>query len=222
MGLNIIITGSTGMVGKGVLLECLDHPSIERVLVVNRETVHVQHDKLQEVIVPDFFNMEDIKTQFKGYDICFFCAGTTAVGKSEELYYKITYELTIHFAKTFKEQNPDSMFCYVSGTGTDEKSRIMWARVKGKTENTLLNMGFKAAYMFRPGYIQPLKSIRSKTKVYDLLYTVFSPIYGILKHFPGAATNTSNVGKAMINVVEKGYKNTILGNRDINILAKME
>ncbi len=217
-----MITGSTGMVGKGVLLECLKHPAVEKVLVVNRETVNIQHDKLQEIIIPDFFNLGAVKEQFVGYDACFFCAGTTAVGKSEELYTKITYDLTIHFAKAFIEQNPGNTFCYVSGAGTDasEKGRVMWARVKGKTENALLNMGFKTAYMFRPGYIQPLKGIRSKTKVYDILYKIFWPIYGILKHFPSAATNTTNMGKAMINASIKGYDKNTLGNKEINQIAK--
>lgn len=221
MGHKVIITGTTGMVGKGVLLECIDADQIEQILVVNRSPLGIQHPKVIEVLVDDFFDLSKIKESFKNHDACFFCLGITSLGQSAEEYAKITYDLTLKFAQTFIEQNPNSVFCYVSGTGTDssEKGRTMWARVKGKTENALLQMPFKSAYMFRPGYIQPLRGIKSKTQWYAALYAVFKPIYHILKHFPNTATNTTNMGKAMINILDQQYHKIILENKDINELA---
>ena len=222
MGYKVLITGTTGMVGKGVLLECLDHRSIEHVLVVNRRPLGLKHAKLREVLVKDFFDLSHILEKLKGIDACFFCLGVTSLGQSETAYTRITYELTLYFAQAFLDQNPESVFCYVSGTGTDssEKGRSMWARVKGKTENELLAMPFKKAYMFRPGYIQPLRGIKSKTSWYAALYMVFKPIYLILKHFPSTATNTTNMGLAMINSLKGHYSKTILENKDINELAE--
>lgn len=218
MSQKVVITGTTGMVGKGVLLECLDSDKISEVLIVNRSSLNIEHPKLKEILVSDFFNLENIKQDLKNYDACFFCLGTSAVGKSEEDYSKITYDLTINFANTFIDQNPNSVFCYVSGAGTDstEKGQTMWARVKGKTENAILKMPFKAAYMFRPGYIQPLRGIKSRTNWYSIIYALFSPIYLILKHFPSTATNTTNHGLAMINVLLQKPTITILHNKEIN------
>ncbi len=213
-----IITGTTGMVGKGVLLECLDDPRVESVLVVNRKSLGMEHPKLKEILVKDFMKLKSAQSKLKGYDTCFFCAGTSSIGKNEDVFSKITYDITVNFAFTFLEVNPGSTICYVTGTGTDstEKGNTMWARVKGKTENALLNMGFKAAFMFRPGYIQPLRGIRSNTGWYDYLYLVFKPIYLILKHFPSTATNTTNMGKAMINLAIKGNGPAILHSKEIN------
>lgn len=222
MGYKVVITGTTGMVGKGVLLECLDHLSIEQILVVNRNPLGIAHPKLKEVLLKDFFDLNSISNDLKGFDACFFCLGITSLGQSEASYSKITHDLTLIFAQAFIAHNPNSIFCYVSGTGTDssEKGRSMWARVKGKTENDLLTMPFKKAYMFRPGYIQPLRGIKSKTQWYQALYTVFWPIYMILKHFPSTATNTTNVGLAMINVIKGEFPTSILENKEINELAK--
>jgi uncharacterized protein YbjT (DUF2867 family) len=222
MGYKVIITGTTGMVGKGVLLECIDSDKIEQILLVNRKSAGIAHPKVKEVLVKDFFDLSEIKEELKNHDACFFCLGITSIGQSEEDYAKITYDLTLNFANSFVEFNKQAVFCYVSGTGTDssEKGRTIWARVKGKTENDLLSMGFKGAYMFRPGYIQPLRGIKSKTQWYQALYNVFWPIYLILKHFPSTATNTTNMGLAMINTVDGKYKKTILENKDINELAK--
>ena len=219
--MKVIITGTTGMVGKGVLLECLDDSRIETVLVVNRQSINIEHPKLKEVLIKDFMQLDPISEQLAGYNSCFFCAGTSSIGKSEELFSQITYDVTTNFASTFLAKNPKSSICYVTGTGTDstEKGNTMWARVKGKTENALINMGFKSTYMFRPGYIQPLRGIRSKTGWYDYLYLVFKPIYFILKHFPSTATNTSNIGKAMINLAINGNGNTILHSKEINSIA---
>ena len=201
------------MVGKGVLYECLDNQKVETVLVISRESLKLTHPKLQEIIITDFLNLEEIKNDFAGFDACFFCLGISAYRKTEEEYTRITYDLTMGLAQMFLDQNSNSIFCYVSGAGTDENGRMMWARVKGKTENDLLAMSFKAAYMFRPGYIQPLKGIRSKTKLYNAFYFFLKPLYIILKIFPGLVTNTINVGKAMINVVDPGTDLSILNNK---------
>lgn len=209
------------MVGKGVLYECLDSPKVKSVLVVNRESIKLNHPKLREILIADFFKLNGIKKDLEDFDACFFCIGTSAFRKSEEIYSRITYDLTLNFAKTFLEQNRESVFCYVSGAGTDttENGRIMWARVKGKTENALSKLPFKATYMFRPSFIQPLKGILSKNKGNNIFYYLFRPFYFILKHFPGTATNTVNVGKAMINTVEQEIPNRILNNRKINLIA---
>lgn len=219
--MNVIITGSTGMVGKGVLLECLEDTRIDLVLIVNRSSINFTHPKLKELLISDFMELEQVKKQLTGFDACFFCAGTSAIGKSEEEYTKITFDITTHFASVFREVNPNSYFSYVTGVGTDstEKGRSMWARVKGKTENTLINMGFKATYMFRPGYIQPMKGVKSKTFWYDSLYMIFKPIYYILKHFPSSATNSKNMGKAMINLICNDAPSQILHNKEINQTA---
>lgn len=220
--MKVIITGSSGMVGKGVLLECLESSKIAEVLAVNRKPLLLKNPKLKEVLIDNFFEFDAIKQEMKGYDACFFCIGTSAVGKKEEEYHKITYDLTINFAKAFLDQNINSIFCYVSGAGTDstQQGRMMWARIKGKTENALLNLPFKSSYMFRPGYIQPLKGIKSTSNWYSVLYALFSPLYLILKHFSDTATNTINMGKAMINVADGNYSTKILANKEINELAK--
>ena len=222
MDLNVVITGSSGMVGKGVLLECLDDERVGKVLIINRSSINLTHPKLTEWIVEDFQTIDGSEEILKGYKCCFFCAGVTSLGLSEEQYSKLTYDLTISFAEAFLKSNPNSTFCYVSGAGTDssEKGRSMWARVKGRTENALRNMPFKASYMFRPGYIQPLKGIKSKTGWYQTLYNIFRPIYAILKHFPSTATSTTNMGMAMIEAGINGYTKEILENSDINLLAK--
>ena len=172
------------MVGKGVLLECIDSKLIDKVLIVGRNPCSVIDDKVEEVLVKDFFHLESIKDEIKGYDACFFCLGTTSFGLPEADYSRITYGITTHFAQFYLDNNPDSVFSYVSGAGTDgtKKSRIMWVRVKGNTENALLKMGFKKAYMFRPGYIHPMRGIQSKTAWIRILYVLFSPIYSGCSH----------------------------------------
>jgi len=222
MKLKVVITGATGMVGKGVLLECLDSDKIDSVLVLNRRSIDMKHDKLKEIIHQDFYDLSSVEDQLKGYDACFFCLGVSAYRLSEEEYTKITYDLTLHFANTLLKLNPEMTFCYVSGQGTDstEKSRIMWANVKGKTENALLALPFKKAYMFRPGFIQPMRGIKSSTKMYNTMYTIINPFMPVLKLlFAKSITNTDRVGKAMINSVTIGYDKTYLDNKDINQLA---
>ena len=212
------------MVGKGVLYECLDHPDVEKVLVINRRSIGIIHEKLEEIVLADFYDLTAIESKLQGYNACYFCLGVSAFRMSEEDYRKITYDLTLNFANTVLPQNPDMVFCYVSGVGTDssEKSRTMWARVKGKTENDLLAMDFKDSYMFRPGYIQPLKGIRSNTKLYNAMYAVFKPLYPVFKIItPNSVTSTSQVGKSMINIVKHGYDNRIITSRDINTLAAL-
>ena len=222
MKIKPIITGTTGMVGKGVLLECLDSPEVESVLVINRKPLELQHPKLKEVIHQDFFDLQPIAGEMKGYDSCFFCLGVSSAGMTEQAYAHLTYDLTLTFAKAFVAQNPGSVFCYVSGAGTDstEKGRIMWARVKGRTENALLALPFRDAYMFRPGFIEPMKSIKSSTKLYNTMYIILRPLFPIFRAMPRFATNTVSMGQAMINVAIKGYEKKHLECNDINIISK--
>ena len=220
--MKVIITGSTGMIGKGVLLECLDDSRVEEVLIVNRSSLGMEHPKLKEVLLKDFSNPSSIKDALKGYDVVYFCLGVSAGGMNEEDYTRITYGYTVYFAKAYKEVNPDGSFFYVSGTGTDssEKGRMMWARVKGKTENDLLKMGFKNALMFRPGTIRPMRGIKSRTALYQRIYNVMNPFWGFLEWVMGDnLTNTTLIGKAMINAAIHGSPKVHLENKHINQLA---
>ena len=218
MGLKVIITGTTGMVGKGVLLECLEHPEVSEVLIINRSSIGMQHPKLKEFIHKDFYNLQPVREQLQGYDACFFCLGVSSVGMSEEAYTKPTYDLTMHFAETVI--NADMTFIYVSGSGTDstEKGSVMWARVKGKTENALLKMPFKAAYMFRPGVILPVKGVKSKTPLYNFFYVIMRPLFPLMSKM-NSVTDSAKVGQAMINVALHGSDKVHLENKDINELT---
>jgi len=219
MKIKAIITGATGMIGEGVLHECLNHPEVESVLVVNRRPCGVKHEKLKEIIQKDFFDLSNIEDRLKGYSACFFCAGISAMGKKEEEYNSITYNLTLSFARALKKTNPQMTFCYVSGAGTDstEKGKIMWARVKGKTENDLLKFGFKDAYMFRAGFIQPTKGLKNTYKIYK----VAAPFYPVFKKlFPKYVTTLREIGLAMINVGLHGDDKKVLECVDIVRLAK--
>lgn len=222
MSIKAVIFGSTGMVGQGVLMECLESPQVESVLVVNRSPGAIQHEKLREIIHSDFCDFSSLTPVFADYNTCYFCLGISAVGLTEQQYHKTTYELTIKAAGALLRTHQDYTFCYVSGAGTDstERGRMMWARVKGKTENAILSMPFKQAYVFRPGYIQPLKGIRSRTKGYNLFYTIFKPFYFLLKPFKNVVTDTSSLGKAMINIAGNGYHKKIIDVADINTLAR--
>ena len=209
------------MVGAGVLIECLEDPRVESVLAVGRRAGAVAHPKLRELIRPDLFDYSDATDDLLTLDACFFCLGVSAAGMSEAAYHRVTYDLTFAAAEALLDLNPALTFCYVSGEGTDstERGRLMWARVKGKTENQLLRKS-PNAYMFRPGFIQPLKGVRSKTRVYQALYTVLGPLYPVLKQLlPKHVTTTINVGRAMIEVAERGHTKRILENPDINSLA---
>ena len=219
--MNVIVFGATGMVGGGALTECLEDPRVRSVLMVGRKPCGVTHPKLRELIRSDFFDYSDAKVALAGHDACFFCLGVSAAGLTEAAYHRLTYELTLSAAGALVALNPGLTFCYVSGEGTDstEHGRFMWARVKGKTENHLLAMPLNA-YMFRPGFIQPVKGARSKTKLYRAVYTVLGPLYPLLKRLlPSHVTTTANVGRAMIQVAANGYSKHVLENQDINSLA---
>ncbi len=215
MKINAIITGATGMVGEGVLHECLLHPNVESVLVINRKPCEVKHEKLKEIIHKDLFDLSSIEDQLTGYNACYFCAGVSSVGKKENEYKRITYDLTMHFAKTLLKLNPDMTFCYVSGVGTDstEKGKSMWARVKGKTENDLLELQFKAAFMFRPGYIQPTKGLRNTYNIYKVA-APFYPLWKLL--FSKYVCTLKELGLSMIQVSLYGSDRQILECRDID------
>jgi uncharacterized protein YbjT (DUF2867 family) len=220
--MNVVIFGATGMVGEGVLRECLEDPRVQSVLVVGRSSVRLSDPKIREILHTDFLDFKPIQSQFAGCDACFFCLGVSAVGMSEDDYRRLTYDVTLAAAEAMVAVSPNMTFCYVSGEGTDstEHGRIMWARVKGKTENDLLRMAFKAAYMFRPGYIQPLKGVRSKLRWYQAFYTALGPAYPLLRRLaPRYVTTTVNVGRAMIHVAASGYSRQILSTKDINLLA---
>jgi uncharacterized protein YbjT (DUF2867 family) len=220
--MKVILFGATGMVGQGVLRECLLAPDVESVLTIGRSVTGQQDAKLQEIAQKDLANLSPIENQLSGYDACFFCLGVSSVGMKEEDYRRITYDLTIAVAGTLVRLNPAMTFIYVSGTNTDstEQGRSMWARVKGKTENDLLKMPFKAAYMFRPGYIQPLHGIRTKTAWYGAIYAVIKPFYPVLKLlFPRFVTTTECIGRAMLTVTRQGAPKRWLENADINGLC---
>lgn len=217
--LKVIITGVTGMVGEGVLHECLQHPAIGEVLIINRKPSGFSHAKLKEIVHKDFFNIQPIQQQLAGYDACFFCLGVTSLGKKEAEYYDLTYTLTITFAETLCQANSNMVFCYISGANTDstEKGRVMWARVKGKTENDLMRMPFTKVYAFRPGYLHPTKGLKNAHKFIVYL----SWLYPVLKALaPNAGSTLKQLGLAMINVVLYGYDKPTLEVSDINKLAE--
>jgi len=221
--MKVLIFGATGMVGQGVLRECVLDPSVEVVLSIGRSATGRQHPKLHEVVRPSLTDLAPLEDQLRGYDACFFCLGVSSAGMTEEDYRRVTYELTVSVGQRLAQLDPGMTFIYVSGAGTDstEHGRTMWARVKGQTENALLRMPFKAAYMFRPGVIRPLHGIRSKTRGYRLLYTVLAPFVLLAAAVaPNSITTTEKMGRAMIHAVQKGAPKALLGTRDINALAK--
>nr|WP_067057900.1 NAD-dependent epimerase/dehydratase family protein [Mucilaginibacter sp. L294] len=216
MKLKIILTGATGMVGEGVLMECLNHPEVEHVLMVNRKHFDISHPKLKELLLPDFMNLESVKEELKGYNACFFCAGISSNGLNEQEYSHITYDITMHFAETLVKLNPGMVFNFISGSHTDstENGRFMWARVKGKTENALLKLPFKAVYTFRPGFMKPTdgqRNVKSLFKVMVFLYPVLKFVFPSL--------TMKQVGISMINAVINGYSKPILEIKDIKELA---
>jgi uncharacterized protein YbjT (DUF2867 family) len=217
--MKIMIFGATGMIGQGVLRECLLDPGINGVLTVGRSATGQQHPKLKEIVVPDLFDLAAIEPGLRGYDACFFTLGVSAAGMSETAYTRLTYDLTLSVARTLLRLNPAMTFMYVTGMGTDstERGRVMWARVKGRTENALLGLGFRAAYMFRPGAVQPLHGISSRTGWYRALYRVTGFMLPLLKKvFPHAITTTEQLGRKVIAVAREGYPKQILESRDIN------
>jgi uncharacterized protein YbjT (DUF2867 family) len=214
MKIRTIITGATGMVGEGVLTESLNSPEVEQVLAINRKPCGVSHPKLKEIIIRDFFDLAAIEPQLSGYNACFFCLGTSSVGMGEADYTRVTYDLTLHFATTLAKLNPDMTFIYVSGSGTDssEKGSLMWARVKGKTENDLMKLPFKQAYAFRPGLMKAFDGAKNTPKAYQYLSWLYPVIKGL---FPAFACTLSEVGQAMIKVTTQGYEKQVLEVKDM-------
>ena len=221
MKIRTIITGVTGMVGEGVMHECLLHPDVEQVLVINRKPCGVSNPKLKEIIHSNFFDLSAIEVQLTNYNACFFCLGVSSVGLKEPEYTKLTYDLTLNVAKTLAKQNQDMTFCYVSGSATDssEKGSSMWARVKGKTENHLMQLPFRKAYMFRPGYMHPTPGLKNTLKYYAWLSWLY-PLFRVV--FPGFVSTLKELGLAMINAVSQGYDKSILEVKDIIKLAGLE
>jgi uncharacterized protein YbjT (DUF2867 family) len=217
--MKVILFGATGMVGQGVLRECLLDPSIESVLAVVRSPTGQRHAKLREIIHDNFLDYSRIESQLAGYDACFFCLGVSSLGMSEERYRHLTYDITMAAATTLARLNPGMVFTYVTGRGTDstEHGSLMWARIKGKTENDLLKLPFKAAYMFRPAGIQPLHGVRSKTAWVQALYVATAPLLSLLHRVaPNYMTTTEQIGRAMIRVARDGYPKPVLESEDIN------
>lgn len=214
MKLRVIITGATGMVGEGVLMEALNHPEVEKILIVNRRPSGYSHDKLEEIIHHDFLNIRPLEPQLTGYNACFFCLGISSIGISKDKYFTTTHTLTLHVAEILAGLNPDMTFCYISGAGTDStgKSMLNWARVKGRTEQDLMKLPFRNVYNFRPGFLIPssdLKNVHS-------YYVTFKPLYPLFRAmFPGMSSTLSELGMAMINSVLKGYDKQILEVKDI-------
>jgi len=219
---NVVLFGATGMVGGGVLLECLDDARVDNVLAIVRRPTGTAHPKLTEVVHADFTTYAGLERSFAGRDACFFCLGVSVAGLSEETYHHLTYDLAVAAARALVAVSPRMTFCYVSGAGTDatEQGRVMWARVKGKTENAIRALPFRATYMFRPGYIQPLRGVRSSTAWYQAFYSVLGPFYPVLRLLaPRLVTTTVAVGRAMIAVAARGYETPVLETTDINRVA---
>jgi uncharacterized protein YbjT (DUF2867 family) len=221
--MKVILFGATGMVGQGVLRACLLDPDVERVLAIGRTASGKEDAKLRDVVHANVGDLSEIESELSGYDACFFCLGVSSAGMSEADYRRVTYDLTLGAAKTLAKLNPEMTFIYVSGAGTDstERGRSMWARVKGQTENALLQLPFKVKLMFRPGFIQPLHGIASRTALYRFLYAVMGPLYPVLKAvFPKMVTTTDAVGRAMLKAAKDGASKAILESDDINRLAE--
>jgi len=217
--MKVILFGATGMVGQGVLRECLLDPDVEQILSIVRTATERREPKLRELVHNDFFDFSRVENDLAGYDACFFCLGVSSAGMNEADYRRVTYDIALSAARTLARLNPNMTFMYVSGMGTDssEKSGSMWARVKGKTENDLLGLPFKAAYMFRPAAIVPLHGIKSKTKLYQFFYTVLGPVLPVMyKAFPQYVTTSEQLGRAMLVVAKRGAPQSVLENSDIN------
>jgi uncharacterized protein YbjT (DUF2867 family) len=217
-GIKVIITGATGMVGEGILFECLENKKVDEVLIVNRKHYEYHHPKLKEVIVPDFFQLKNFSDHIQGYDACFFCAGISSVGMKEDKYRHITYDTTLSFARTLLVYNPNMVFTYVSGSHTDssEKGKLMWARVKGKTENDLMKLPFTAEYNFRPGVMLPFEGQKNWKSLYKFIAKAFKLFV------PKKVLTIQEVGRAMINSVIVGYSKPVLEIDDIKELAYVD
>lgn len=217
--MNVILFGATGMIGQGVLRECLLDAEVERVLAVGRTPTGRQDAKLRDVVVPDVFDLSAIESQLQGFDACFFCLGVSAVGMTEAQYSRIAYDLTLSVAERLARLNPAMTFIYVSAAGaSSSETGAMWARVRGRAENALLRLPFRA-YVFRPGLIQPLHGIKSRTRLYNMVYVTLAPVMPLLgRAFPGHVTTTEQIGRAMLGVARDGFPRKILHTADINSL----
>jgi len=219
--MNVLLFGASGMVGQGVLRECLLDPEVTAVLSIVRSSTGQRHPKLREIVHQDFFDFSSIESELAGFDSCFFCLGVSSAGMSEQDYRRITFDITLAAAQTLVKLNPNMTFIYVSGAGTDssEHGRMMWARVKGQTENALLRLPFKAAYMFRPGVIVPLHGIKSRTMLYRVPYAILGPLLPLLNRlFPKYVTTTEKLGRAMLIAAKRGAPKPVLESADINNL----
>jgi uncharacterized protein YbjT (DUF2867 family) len=220
--MKVLIFGATGMVGQGVLRECLLADDVDVVTAVGRSALDVQHPKLKQVAHSDMTNLAPVEALLHGHDACFFCLGVSSVGMTEPDYYHLTYDITLAVARTLAKNDPAMSFAYVSGAGTDstERGRIMWARVKGKTENDLLQLPFSRVFLFRPGVIQPLHKVRSKTPLYQMIYTILGPILSLAKRlFPNHLVTSKEVGDAMLNSARHVSKSAVFEVKDIVRLA---
>jgi uncharacterized protein YbjT (DUF2867 family) len=221
--MNVLILGASGMVGQGVLRECLLDGGVARVVVLGRTPTGQAHPKLREVVQADLLDLSTVEDQLTGLDACFYCVGASAAGLTEEEYTRINHTMTLVVAETLARLDPDLTFVYVSGAGTDstERGRVMWARVKGRTENALLRFPFKAAYMLRPGLIVPMHGVRSKTALYRTFYTVLGPLLPVLKAlFPRSIVTTEQVGRVMLRLARSGYSKHVLEANDIADLGQ--
>jgi len=219
--MRVVIFGATGMIGQGVLRECLRDPRVEEVLTVGRSATGQQHPRLREIVHGDLLYLSAVAPQFDVVDACFWCLGVSSAGMREADYRRVTLEMPLAAATMLVARNPGMTFVYVSGTGADSsgRGRLMWARVKGEAENALSALPFKAVYVFRPGFVQPLHGIQSRTALYNTIYRLLGPLYPVLKSIvPGAATTTEQIGRAMLNVAESGAPKRVLENSDINQL----
>jgi uncharacterized protein YbjT (DUF2867 family) len=222
--MKVVLFGATGMVGQGVLRECLLDSDVQLTLTIGRTATGPPHPRLHEIVHTDLWQYETIETDLSGFDACFFCLGVSAQGMSEAEYKRVTYGITVAAADILCRLNPRMTFIYVSGAGTDssENGKIMWARIKGKTENALLNMPFAGAYMFRPGLIQPLDGIQSKTRMYRVFYKIAKPLLPLLRSaFPSHVLTTKQIGRAMLNVARRGYPKRTLESKDIYAAAQL-
>jgi len=223
--MKIILFGGTGMIGSGALIECLAHPDVEAVLSVGRRATGVKHSKLEELIHLDFLNYADVAERFRGYDACLFCLGVSAAGMSETEYTRIAHDFTIAAAEAFFAMRPGGTFCYISGQGADstERGRVMWARVRGRLENRLLAMGLGPVWIFRPGFVQPVKGVRSGTTLYRVIYAMLGPVYPLLDRVaPKHVTTSERLGLALVGAAKGGAPEPILDNAAINALAAAE
>ncbi|MGD0499257.1 MAG: epimerase [Bryobacteraceae bacterium] len=221
--MKVLIFGATGMIGQGVLRECLLDPAIHAVQIIGRSPTGLNHPKLRDIVLPDLFHYAAIESDLHGFDACFFCLGVSAAGMSEPQYERVTYGIALAAAEALLPLNPAMTFIYVSGAGTDstEKGRVMWARVKGKTENAILRLGFQAAYIFRPAVIQPVHGERSKTPAYRIAYSLMRPVLPVFRRvFPRYIVTTEEIGRAMINVAKRGAPKATLESADIRACAR--